>query len=86
MAYDEIETPKPSQEEPPLENKGNVMVQEIVETPLKQPKQLMRDNEKSDKKSPVKFDETKNIVKEFAKNEKIINFTQPKHSEEELKP
>jgi hypothetical protein len=32
----------------------------------------MGDNETSSKKSPVKFDESRNIVKEFAKNEKII--------------
>ena len=66
------------------------MVQEIeeeVSTPAKkQPKQLMGDNETSSKKSPVKFDESRNIVKEFAKNEKIItNFKTPK-KDDDLKP
>lgn len=45
----------------------------------------MAENETSSKKSPVVFDESKNIVKEFAKNEKIINFTVTK-KQEELKP
>ena len=66
------------------------MVQEIEEevaTPAKkQPKQLMKDNETSQKKSPVKFDESRNVVKEFAKNEKIItNFKTPK-KDDDLKP
>ena len=65
------------------------MVQEIEEdpiTPAKQPKQLMGENETSSKKSPVKFDESRNVVKEFTKNEKIItNFHTPK-ADENLKP
>ena len=66
------------------------MVQEIEEeppaSPAKQPKQLMGENETSSKKSPVMFDETKNVIKEFAKNEKIItNFHTPKN-DENLKP
>ena len=65
------------------------MIQEIKEdpvTPTKQPKQLMGENETSSKKSSVKFDESRNVVKEFAKNEKIItNFHTPK-IDENLKP
>lgn len=82
------EDPKtPTVELPPLEsvdssdNKENISQQ----TPSKQPKLLMGENETSTKKSPVKFDETRNVVKEFAKNEKIINFKAPK-KQEELKP
>ena len=37
----------------------------------KQPKQLMKENESSDKKTNVKFDESQNIVNEFLKTDKI---------------
>jgi hypothetical protein len=41
----------------------------------------MKDNETSDNKSSVKFDESKNVVKEFHKNQKIMNFNPPKKDE-----
>ena len=37
----------------------------------KPPSILMKENETSEKKSGVKFDETKNSVVEFCKNEKL---------------
>lgn len=46
----------------------------------------MADNETSSKKSPVKFDESKNIVKEFAKNERIVSTFKTAKNEDELKP
>ena len=42
-------------------------------TPQK-PKMLMKDGEKSENKSSVKFDESQNVVKEFHKGQKIMNF------------
>jgi len=45
---------------------------------------LMKDGEKSDNKSSVKFDESQNVVKEFHKSQKIMNFNPPK-KEESLK-
>ena len=41
----------------------------------------MKENEASEKKSAVKFDETQNIIKEFAKNEKLHRPppSKPKH-------
>lgn len=45
---------------------------------------LMKDGEKSDNKSSVKFDESQNVIKEFHKNQKIMNFSHPK-KEESLK-
>lgn len=41
----------------------------------------MKDDEISDKKSSVKFDESQNVVKEFHKNQKIMNFNPPKKEE-----
>ena len=43
----------------------------------------MKENETSSKKSPVKFDESKNIVKEFAKNERIVPYQSKKVIEDE---
>ena len=45
---------------------------------------LMKDGEKSDNKSSVKFDESQNVVKEFHKGQKIMNFNHLK-KEESLK-
>jgi len=44
-----------------------------VTTPVKSPRQsiLMKDHETSEKKSGVKFDESKNSVVEFLKHEKL---------------
>lgn len=44
----------------------------------------MKDGEKSDNKSSVKFDESQNVVKEFHKGQKIMNFNHPK-KEDSLK-
>lgn len=47
----------------------------------KQQSILMKENELSEKKSAVKFDESQNVIKEFTKNEKIQKPQQskPKH-------
>lgn len=45
-----------------------------VVTPQKQPHILMREDEHSDRKN-VKFDESKNVIKEFSKNERIESLT-----------
>ena len=49
-----------------------------MDTPVKpnkkpnvQPNILMKKDEKSEKKSGVKIDETKNVIKKFARNERI---------------
>jgi hypothetical protein len=83
-----------------IENKENLMVQEISDIPNpdagndsdedseekkpltpQKPNCLMKDDEISDKKSSVKFDESQNVVKEFHKNQKIMNFNPPKKEE-----
>jgi mevalonate kinase len=61
------------------ETKANTKIIEVVDekenecqnSVKKQPKQLMRENESSDKKTNVKFDESQNIVNEFRKTDKI---------------
>ena len=52
--------------------------EEDMDTPVKpnkkpsvQPNILMKKDEKSEKKSGVKIDETKNVIKKFARNERI---------------
>jgi len=40
----------------------------------------MKENETSEKKSSVKFDESKNVIKEFAKNERIESLAKQKQN------
>ena len=54
----------------------------VAEEP-KLPSILMAENEHSQKKRNVKFDESKNVIKEFTKNEKVISKGQNKIFEEE---
>jgi len=60
--------PEAAEDEP----NASSLVEELESTPSKFDSKigiLMKENEHSDKR--VKFDESKNIIKEFAKNERI---------------
>lgn len=62
----------PTIPEPPAETFEEDKDEELESTPFKsKPSILMKDNETSEKKSGVKFDESKNNVVPFLKHEKL---------------